>query len=190
MKTILSTLALMALLIFSYLYTKKQTEFNPLTLPLPTPQGVVKLHDLKQGKLTLMYFGFLSCPDACPTTLSTVGATFKDLSEAELKKINFLFVDVDPERDTLERLKEYTGYFHPLVTAVRLEPKDLDDFTRFFGIVYMKVPLKNSKMGYTVDHSTGILVLSPEGKILPHIEHGTNKTLMTAILKKMLSEIK
>lgn len=189
-KTILSTLALMALLIFSYLYTKKQTEFNPFTLPLHTSKGTATLQELKKGKLTLMYFGFLSCPDACPTTLSTLGASLKELTPEELEKLNFLFVDLDPERDTLEKLKEYAEYFHPLITAVSLPLKDLEPFTRYFGIVFMKVPLKNSKMGYTIDHSTGILVMNEEGKILPHIEHGTNKTVMVVTIKKLLSEIK
>lgn len=189
-KTILSTVALMAILIFSYLFTKKETEYNPFSLPLNTSKGVTTLSDLKKGKLTLMYFGFLTCPDACPTTLSTVGATFKEMTPAELEKINFLFVDLDPERDTLERLKEYAGYFHPKIISVSMPLKDLDPFTRFFGVVFMKVPLKNSKMGYTIDHSTGILVMNPDGKILPHIEHGTNKTVMLALLRKMLTEIK
>lgn len=189
-KTIFSTLALMFLLIFSYLYTKKQTEFNPFTLTLHTTKGEANLHELKQNKLTLMYFGFLACPDACPTTLSTVGATFKELTPKELEKINFLFVDLDPERDSLPRIKEYINYFHPAITGVSLPLKDLDSFTRYFGIVFMKVPLKNSKMGYTIDHSTGILAMSPEGKILPHIEHGTNKTVMLALIKQMLAEIK
>jgi len=189
-KTILSTLALMAILIFSYLFTKKQTEFNPFTLNLNTSKGVTTLSELKKDKLTLMYFGFLTCPDACPTTLSTVGAVFKEMTPAELAKLNFLFVDLDPERDSLERLKEYTGYFHPMITSISMPLKDLDPFTRYFGIVFMKVPLKNSKMGYTIDHSTGILVMNPEGKILPHIEHGTNKTVMLALIRKMLTEIK
>lgn len=189
-KTIFSTIALMALLIFSYLYTKKQTEFNPFTLSLNTSKGVTNLQELKKNKLTLIYFGFLSCPEACPTTLSTVGAVFKELSPEELSQINFLFVDLDPERDTPEKLKEYAGYFHPTITAVSIPLKDLDPFTRYFGIVFMKVPLKNSKMGYTIDHSTGILAMNSEGKILPHIEHGTNQTVMLALIKKMISENK
>lgn len=180
----------MALLIFSYLYTKKQIEFNPFTLPLQTSKGISTLGELKKDKFTIMYFGFLSCPEACPTTLSTVGATFKELSPEELAKINFLFIDLDPERDKLEKLKEYVGYFHPAITAVSIPLKDLEPFTRFFGIVFMKVPLKNSKMGYTIDHSTDILVMDPKGKFLPHIEHGTNKTVMLALIRQMLSETK
>lgn len=189
-KTILSTLALMAILIFSYLYTKKQTDFNPFTLPLQTSKGTATLQDLKKGKITLMYFGFLSCPDVCPTTLSTVGASLKELTPEELAKLNFLFVDLDPERDSLIKLKEYSEYFHPLITAVSIPLKDLEPFTRYFGIVFMKIPLKNSKMGYTIDHSTGILVMSEDGKILPHIEHGTNKTVLVPTIRKLLSEIK
>jgi protein SCO1/2 len=189
-KTILSTLALMFLLIFSYLATKKQSEFNPFTLTLTTTKGETNLHELKKNKLTLMYFGFLACPDACPTTLSTVGAVFRELKPEEMKKINFLFVDLDPERDTLARINEYINYFHKDIIGVSMPLKDLDAFTRYFGIVFMKVPLTNSKMGYTIDHSTGILSMNAEGKILPHIEHGTNKTVMLALIRQMLAEIK
>jgi protein SCO1/2 len=189
-KTTLSTLALMLLLIFSYLYTKKQSDFNPFILPLQTSKGMTTLQDLKKEKFTLMYFGFLSCPDVCPTTLSTVGAVLKELSPEEQKRMNVLFVDLDPERDKLEKLKEYAEYFNPMITAVSIPLKDLEPFTRYFGIVFMKVPLKNSKMGYTIDHSTGILTMAADGKFLQHIEHGTNKTVMIAMIKKMLSETK
>lgn len=189
-KTVFSTIALTALLIFAYLYTKKQTEFNPFTLQLNTSKGVTTLGELKKNKLTLMYFGFLTCPDACPTTLTTVSAVFKELSEKELSRVNFLFVDLDPERDTPEKLKEYVEYFHPAITSVSMPLHDLDPFTRYFGIVFMKVPLKNSKMGYTIDHSTGILAIDSQGKFLPHIEHGTNKTVMLAQLRQMLAENK
>ncbi|MBP9680548.1 MAG: SCO family protein [Bacteriovorax sp.] len=191
LKSLLSTVALMSLLIFSYLYTKEQFQFNPLTYPLLTPRGEVKLVDeLQKKKLTLLYFGFLTCPDACPTTLSTISSVFKALPSSDLEKINFFFIDLDPERDSIEKLKTYSQFFHPLITPISVPLKHLDSFTRFFDIVFMKVPLKNSAMGYTIDHSTHLLIVDSKGKIISHIEHGTNKNLTLAILKKHLTEVK
>lgn len=189
-KTIVSIIALMSLLIFSYLYTKKSREFNPFTLEIMTPMGPTHLANLTKNKITLLYFGFLSCPDACPTTLATVSSAFKELEAKDLDKLNFLFVDLDPERDTLDKLKSYTSFFHPKITPVSIPLQDLDAFTRFFGIAFMKVPLKSSKMGYTIDHSTDILVMNSKGKIISHIEHGTTRIHMIALIKKIIVENK
>lgn len=186
-KTLLATIALMAILIFSYLATKKETEFNPFTLKLKTPTSLVTLNELKENKIVLLYFGFLSCPDACPTTLSKMAAVFKTLPEDRLSKISFLFVDLDPERDTLIRLQEYAAYFHPKILPVAMDLSDLNLFTKYFGIAFMKVPLK-SQMGYTIDHSTHIIVLSPKGEIIDHFEHDLSTNLTRLKLNKLLND--
>jgi protein SCO1/2 len=186
-KTILATLVLMAILIFSYLKVKKEREFNPFTLKLNTGSMPVALNELKENKIVLLYFGFLSCPDACPTTLSSMAAVFKELPKNKLDKISFIFVDLDPERDTIQKLKEYTSFFHQKIIPVSLSLNELDLFTRFFGIAFMKVPLK-STMGYTIDHSTDIIVISPDGKLLTPIQHGAPKTLVLSLLNKLIDE--
>ncbi len=186
-KTILATLVLAAVLIFSYQKTKRKTEFNPFTQKLTTSKGFVTLNELKENKIVLLYFGFLSCPEFCPTTLSKMAGIFKDLPEDKLDRISFVFIDLDPERDTIQRLTEYASFFHPKILAVSLPLSDLDLFTQFFGIAFMKVPLK-SRMGYTIDHSTDIVVLSPEGKILEPIHHESTKIVIKAQLSKIIDE--
>lgn len=182
-----ATLALMGLFIFSYLKIRGERNYNPFNQPLKTATGFVTLNELKkENKITLMYFGFLSCPDVCPTTLSSMASVFKELPKDKLDRINFLFIDLDPERDTLERMVKYSSYFHPKITPVMLSLKELDLFTRFFGIVFMKMPLK-STMGYTIDHSTDIIVLSPEGKMLTPIAHGSPKVVVLDQLNKILN---
>ncbi|MGZ3806920.1 MAG: SCO family protein [Bacteriovorax sp.] len=187
-KTIIATLALMAVFIFSYLVAKKEREFNPYTLKLNAGATYVTLNELKENKIVLLYFGFLSCPEACPTTLSKMAGVFKELPQNKLDKISFVFVDLDPERDTPLKLKEYASFFHSKILPVSLSLKDLNLFTQFFGIAYMKVPLKSSHMGYTIDHSTDIIVLSPEGKILEPIPHDSSKTRVLAQLNKLLND--
>jgi protein SCO1/2 len=171
-------------LVFSFLKNQEKKNFDPFSLKLNTSLGVKTLSELNQNKTVLLYFGFLSCPDACPTTLSTMSAVFRELSEKQLDQITFLFVDLDPDRDTLLKLKEYTAFFHPKIIPISLNKSDLNLFTEYFGIAYMKVPLK-SKMGYTIDHSTNIVMLSPDGKFLDPIEHGTPKNMILMRLKRI-----
>jgi protein SCO1/2 len=186
-KTAISVLVLVSVLTFSYFKMKREKEFDPFTLKLNSPAGTRTLGELNKNKIVLLYFGFLSCPDACPTTLSTMAAVFKELPPAKLDKISFLFVGLDPERDTLKKMGEYALFFHPKILPISLMNTELDLFTNFFGIAYLKVPLKSS-MGYTIDHSTDIIVLSPDRKFLEHIDHGTPKNLILLKLNKLIDE--
>lgn len=187
-KNSLSVIALMALLVIPYLMNKKEREFNPFLLKLNTGNEVITLKELKdKHKVVLLYFGFLSCPDVCPTTLGTMASVFKDLPKERRDQIAFVFVDLDPERDKVEDLKTYTSFFDSKTIPVSLTLKELDLFTRYFGIVFMKVPLK-SEMGYTVDHSTDIVVLSSEGKLLEPIHHGSPKVVILSQLNKIFEE--
>jgi protein SCO1/2 len=184
LKTYLTVIVLLIVLVFSFLKNKQKNNFDPFTLKLNSSLGVSTLSDFNKNKTVLLYFGFLSCPDACPTTLSTMAAVFRELSQPQLDKLTFLFVDLDPDRDNLLKLKEYSAFFHPKIIPISLNASDLNLFTEYFGIAYMKVPLK-SKMGYTIDHSTNIVMLSPDGKFLDPIEHGTPKNVILMRLKKL-----
>ena len=183
-----SSLALMSLLIFSYMQVRTERNFNPFILQLKTPNGALTLRELKDdNKIILMYFGFLSCPDVCPTTLSSMSKVFESLSKEKLDRIEFLFVDLDPEKDTMERMIKYSSNFHPKIKPVMMNLKELELFTKYFGVAFMKVPLK-SKMGYTIDHSTDIIILSPEGQILQSIAHGSPQVVILNQLNKLFDE--
>eukprot|EP00494_Astrolonche_serrata_P015960 UN16118 len=68
--------------------------------------------DQFQGQVILMFFGFTSCPDVCPTALADISRVFNQLEEDELEQVGALFISLDPERDNFELLNKYTGYFH------------------------------------------------------------------------------
>ena len=82
--------------------------YSPFTVK--TSSGALSLLDLR-GQAVVVYFGYTTCPDICPTTLATMKAAWKQLSDDERKQATLLFVSVDPERDTPERLQQYVGYF-------------------------------------------------------------------------------
>ncbi len=186
-KNSLFALALMATLISVYLLNKDR-DYNPFLQKLNTGTEVVTIQELKGAhKLTFLYFGFLSCPDVCPTTLGNIASIFKEMPKEKLDQIAFVFVDVDPERDKVEDLKNYTSFFDPKIIPASIPPKELDLFTRHFGVVYMKVPL-DSEMGYTIDHSTDIIVLNSEGKRLESIHHNLPRRAIAAQINKMFDE--
>ncbi len=188
LKFFASTLALMSVLIFSYLQLRAQRNYNPFREQLRTPDGTITLSELRaDNKIILMYFGFLSCPDVCPTTLSSMSKVFKSLTKERLDQIEFLFVGLDPEKDSMEKMIKYSSNFHPKIKPVMLDLKELDLFTKYFGVAFMKIPVK-SKMGYTIDHSTDIIVVSPEGKMLQPISHGSAIVVILNQLNKLFDE--
>ncbi|HET6602961.1 MAG TPA: SCO family protein [Xanthomonadaceae bacterium] len=110
------------------------------------------------GRPTLVFFGFTSCPDICPTTLARLAEAEKqwaDLDESERPRI--LFVSVDPERDTPARAGEYAHWFSPSMLAATGSHDALQPFARSLGMVYMHTEGEDGT--YSVDHSTSVAVL-------------------------------
>lgn len=137
---------------------------SPRALPpfqLQSASGPITADQLK-GHWTVVFVGFTHCPDVCPTTLTDMARAQALWDAAGLKaKPRLLFVSIDPERDTPEKIAEYAAYFHKdSLTATAAEPQ-LTEFTRSLGLVYMKVPQGDS---YTMDHSSTLVLLNPKAE--------------------------
>jgi protein SCO1/2 len=152
-----------------------------IDLPLPptggnftltSPIGKVSLSDFS-GKLVLLYFGFLSCPDVCPTTLSLYTQALKKLDKQTTEKIVFLFINVDPERDTIDALKKYTSFFDSSIIPLTGSLEEIQKVAKQYGVSFIKVPIQ-SEMKYTIDHTASILLIDSTGKILDYLPHGSN----------------
>ena len=129
----------------------------------------VKLSDFT-GKVAVLYFGYASCPDICPTTLAIICAGLRELSPAELAQVQPVFISVDPERDSGEKLMAYAQHFHPGFTGITGTAAEVQQAARQYGACFAKAP-SNSAMGYTVDHTSNTYLISKDGKfvsILPH----------------------
>ena len=166
---------------FSHLQSQSKSAYNPYNQVLVTSLGKKTLNEFAKGKMTLLYFGFLTCPVICPTTLSEISSLLKEFKPEDLNNISVLFIGLDPERDTLDKMINYTSHFNQKIIPVTLDLRSLDLFTEAFGIAFMKVPLKSS-MGYTIDHSTQILVVSPDQKEIKMILHDDSRALKKASL--------
>lgn len=115
------------------------------------------------GQWDILFFGYTNCPDICPPTLSMLDRMVNQMEAAGEAAPRIVFVSVDPERDTPERLDEYVGYFNADFLGVTGPQDQLDRFTRSLGIVSMKIDADDSDAEYLVDHSGTLVVLDPDG---------------------------
>lgn len=152
---------------------------------LESLEGQVKLEDYR-GKLVLMYFGFTSCPDVCPTALSFIAASMRALPKDLEAQIQPLFISVDPKRDTLDNLAKYSAYFHPRMLGVTGSTEQIDQVVKSYGSYYTFIPLEGSALGYTVDHTSRIYLIGQEGQLISAIAHGTPVDEIIALLKSHL----
>ncbi len=114
-----------------------------------------------QGRLSVFFFGFTHCPDVCPMTLATLNRTARQLGE---NSPQFVFVTVDPMRDTPEVLGPYVHYFNPDFIGVTGSQPAIAALTQALGIAYTYTP-GDSPDNYTVDHSAALLLFNPRGEL-------------------------
>tara|TARA_B100001094_G_C18194660_1_gene809804 strand:- start:1696 stop:2331 length:636 start_codon:yes stop_codon:yes gene_type:complete len=110
------------------------------------------------GHWTLLFAGYTSCPDVCPTTLAQLKYVWQTLDESQL---HIAMVSVDPQYDTSERLKDYMAYFDPDFLGLRAEHNQLSPFLRQLGLIY--TPKKNEQD--MIHHSASMVLLNPEGQV-------------------------
>jgi len=138
-----------------------------------------------RGKVLLVYFGYTHCPDICPASLSAGGQALNALSAAERDRVGLLMVSVDPERDSLARLKEYTAFFHPAMRGVTGTPDEIAALARAYGAGYMKQPAK-ADGSYAVDHTVSTYVVAPDGKLSAVLELGAPTEQVVAAIRRLL----
>ena len=152
---------------------------------LSSPEGALSLKDLR-GSVVLLFFGFTSCADVCPISLATISHAFSFLNDDELKLSKSLFISLDPERDTLEKLKKYTGYFHPNIIGVTGTMKQLVKVAEIFGVNFEKKDSPDSALGYVIYHSSKIFVIDPQGVLRKTIPHNTDSKLLSEQIRSLL----
>ncbi len=150
-------------------------------------RGTVSLTDFR-GSVVLLYFGYTWCPDVCPTSLGYISLALDRLNAAELEQVQVLFISVDPERDTLERLKKYTAFFHARVLGITGSPQQLYRTARQYGAAYRKVEDENSSTGYLVDHSSYTYLIGPDGTLHGKLEHGTPPDRISKSIRRLLTQ--
>jgi len=153
---------------------------------LTSAQGPVSLSDFR-GKVSVLYIGYASCPDVCPTALAVLTQSLKQLDAEEREQVQGIFISVDPERDTPEKLAEYAAFFSPRIIGVTGSQDQIDQVVRQYGAFYRKVEMKDSAMGYAVDHSSRLYLIDREGRLVQTLLHNSSPQELTQGLQTLLA---
>jgi protein SCO1 len=133
-----------------------------LTMTRASDGKTVTAADFK-GKIVLLYFGYTFCPDVCPTTLMNITDMLKHLGK-KADDVRVLFVTVDPNRDTLAVLKQYTESFAPQVVGLRGTPDQLATLAKRYRVAYSVTPAHDGKP-YEVTHGAAVYVFNRTGAV-------------------------
>ena len=136
------------------------------------------------GKVVVVFFGFVQCPDVCPTSMTELAGIKKALG-ADGNKLQAVFITVDPERDTPEVLKAYMANFDPTFLALRPTAQQLPVIAKDFKIYYKKVEGK-TEGSYSMDHSAGSYVYDTQGRLRLYNRYGSGAAGLTADIRLLL----
>lgn len=149
---------------------------------LPDADGKARSLSEFKGKVVLVFFGFVQCPDVCPTTLGRA-VEVRKLLGADGQKVQVVLITVDPERDTPEMLREYMKAYDPSFIALRGNAEQLAATAKDFKVFFQKVPTQNS---YTMDHTAVTYAFDPQGRLRLALKHEQSAQDVAADLRNLL----
>jgi len=132
----------------------------------------------------VIFFGYTSCPDVCPTTLARFAEVMKQLG-SDAGRVQVLFVTIDPERDTPEMLAAYVPWFNSSFIGLYGDKASTEAAAREFKVFFARS--KGSEgMGYVIDHSAGAYVFDPAGRIRLYVKDDASVETIVSDLKRLL----
>jgi protein SCO1/2 len=151
-----------------------------LSVPRPAADFVLKTADGSEfrlssyrGKVILLDFGYTFCPDICPTTLAELAQVRAQLGEAA-KQVQVVFITVDPERDSPERLRSYTQAFDPSFIGLTGSPEQLAAVRQAYDVFAEKQVVPGTSAVYLIAHSAYVYLIDPEGQLQQLFPFGTS----------------
>ncbi|WP_229680715.1 SCO family protein [Marinobacterium zhoushanense] len=154
---------------------------------LTSSAGPVSLSDFK-GKVVAIYIGYASCPDVCPTALAVLSQAVRNLQAEQRDQVQGIFISVDPERDTPEKLAQYTQFFSDRLIGVTGSREQIDRVVRQYGAFYRVVALDDSALGYAVDHSSRLYLIDRDGELAGTLIHNSTPTELSSWLQRLLAD--
>lgn len=139
----------------------------------------------QRGKIVVLFFGYTSCPDVCPTTLADLRQAMQKLSARERERITVAFITVDPARDTPERVQEYVQHFHPSFIGLSGTEEQLKPVWKAYGVT-REIQSTSSAVGYLIAHSAHVYVIDGQGNLHLTFPFGTSAEDIAHDLKNLL----
>lgn len=121
-----------------------------------------RLSDLR-GKVVMLFFGYTSCPDVCPTTMAELKQSLEKIGD-QAKQVQVVYVTVDPERDTPERVQEYVNHFNPNFIGLSGSEAELAKVWNDYG-VFREIVDGTSAAGYLVNHTARVTMIDQQGNM-------------------------
>lgn len=137
------------------------------------------------GRPVMLFFGYTYCPDICPVTLSKMARVYELLGIGE-REMQTVFISVDPERDTPEKLAEYLGYFAMQTVGLTGSREEIDAVVQKYGGHY-DLNKEPGKSDYFADHSTYTYLIDREGKVRFLFRHNDEPEYMAAVARQLFS---
>jgi protein SCO1 len=147
-----------------------------------TQGGLVSDRDLK-GKPYAIFFGYTFCPDVCPTTLLDLTNAIKELGP-DADRMRYVFVSVDPARDTIEQLKLYLSSFDPRIIGATGSDVQVAEIARAFRVYFEKVP---GKEGYTINHTASTFLMDGGGHFHGTLSFEDKPEVIVGKLKRLIA---
>lgn len=137
-----------------------------------------------KGKVVLIYFGYMSCPDICPTDLINLAGLLKRLGK-ESEQVQAIFITLDPARDTPELIGKYVQYFDKRILGLRGTEQQTKEVATKYKTFYEKVSLKSNQ--YVIDHTAFVYIMNRAGKYLAFFPPGTSPERMEVMVREALA---
>ena len=139
-----------------------------------------------RGKYMLVYFGYTYCPDVCPTTLNEVASAMDHLG-AKAAELQPIFITVDPRRDTPEVIGRYTAAFSRRLLGLTGTSNEIAKVAKEYHVYYAKHVTGPGPNDYSMDHSSVLYLMSPDGRFLAPIDDSESGPQMAASIAKLMS---
>lgn len=168
--------------LYQYAQTPDDTDIVGGAIELPSTQGDFSLTQLDDNQVAVLSFGYTYCPDVCPMNQAVKRQALAQLTDEQRERVVPVMVTVDPQRDTIERMQEYMGFFGEEFIGAVGSQAQLEDIASRYGVIWRKVETPDSAMGYTIDHSASLFLVNREGDILQRVLYSpTSHGLVSAL---------
>lgn len=139
------------------------------------------------GKPMLVFFGFTNCPDVCPSGLQNLTVALDKLGD-RASGMSALFITVDPDRDTPQKLAEYMKSFHPRIEALTGSADEVNAAIKTYRVYAVKVPYDQDPTRYNVDHSSFFYLMNASGEYVKHFPHTADPDALASALESLLAK--
>ncbi|PIE42780.1 MAG: electron transporter [Gammaproteobacteria bacterium] len=166
-------------------YSRPVKQFSELggDFTLQSYQGEVSLSSY-QGNVVVMYFGYTSCAEVCPESLSVMKRAMDRLEEEGIKNVQGVMISVDPSRDNVEALRKFTRHFNERIIGLTGTRQQIKAVGELYGVYYDDAKIRDIK--YSVEHASRFYIIDTQGNLVTAMSHTTTPNELAAQIRELI----